>query len=1009
MGNGISGHALIASVMVLLSRPMALAAGAEAGADEERATAPGTGTIRGTILNAESHQPIAGARLRVTDSGLEAETGSDGRYALEEVPVGRHEVTAEAEGFAIRNSTVEVQEDRSSDLDFVLAPPEPERPEEIVVQAPRPTIGDRTTMIIRKTAAGGTVAIDTNTMKKRTESDAAQAAGKLTGVQTVDGKYVYVRGLGDRYSQTLLNGSNLPSPEPDKRVIPLDLFPVNLLDSISIAKTYSPDMPGEFAGGSVLLKTKDIPEEDFMVGSLETKYRYETSLRDFKTYHGGNLDMFGYDDGTRKLPGEVPNAHVSQGANGLTPEDVQDIGRSFPDIWEPDTATAPLDTKLALAGGKRYGQPGASSLGIIGALNWGNKYQTILDETRRIVNKPGKDLVVVNDFTLDSWTHQSDVSGILSLTWEINEGQKVGWRNLYSHSASDEVRTQSGIDSNLSRPTFFNRLRWVDRGLFTTQPFGEHLMGADTLLEWRASYSLSQRDEPDNRQVQYWQVASPTDPFEVKTDSPRRNFFELDENIYNLEADYSIPWHPFGIPDRNPLSKVPEQKIKFGPSFLYRDRSFDSRRFSFGSRVSDPVDDHGRPIDLTGSADDVLKDPNINPNGFVMDEQTQSSDNYDATQAIIAGYGLVDVRFHEDWRIQAGARVENSDQELQTTDRFPLDAQHPAVLPKTKLESTDVMPAMNLIWEFYKSPPINAPVDPRHPEKGTGWGDFQLRLGASQTVSRPEFRELAQFNYTDVEGGYNVIGNPELKRAKITNADASVEWFPTPNDILTLGVFYKYFDQPIETVQTPASSTFFTTWMNADSAQLVGGEVEARKSLGFLDPGSPPPVKKEPAPAGGPESKERAAKPKADISLNDFSVIANFAYIDSETRIPAEGTVNNLKIIQTNNRRPLQGQAKYLFNAGFLFDSERMGMSAGIFTSTFGNRLSAVGVSGVPDEYEQPRWDLNAKFSKTFGRWVLTVTGENLLNDKYEYKTGDIVTRDYRRGFVIGMSLAYNF
>src|SRR5262249_50050414 len=161
-------------------------------------------------------------------------------------------------------------------------------------------------------------------------------------------------------------GSNLPSPEPDKRVIPLDLFPVNLLDSISIAKTYSPDMPGEFAGGSVLLKTKDIPEEDFFVGTGEAKYRYNTTFRDFKTYHGGNLDMFGYDDGTRKLPDDVPNSHVAAGSNGLTDQDVQEIGRSFTDIWDPDTATAPMDTKFTLTGGKRYGVPGVSSLGIIG-------------------------------------------------------------------------------------------------------------------------------------------------------------------------------------------------------------------------------------------------------------------------------------------------------------------------------------------------------------------------------------------------------------------------------------------------------------------------------------------------------------------------------------------------------------------------------------------------------------------------------------------------------------------
>jgi outer membrane receptor protein involved in Fe transport len=925
---------------------------------DEPAGAAAPGSVRGVVRNADAgNAPVEGAAINVVGTGLQAATGADGSYEIKGVPAGPRQLQIIKDGFLPFRQPVTVRPGEAAGADFLLVSDQGAKTMTITELRAAARVP-----LERKQASTLGILQTREDLKTRPKGDVVGAVEELPGVSTVDGKYVYVRGLGDRYSQTLLNNSTIPSPEPDKRVVPLDLFPTSLVETINIVKTYSPSLPGEFAGGSVQIKTIDVPEARFFTLGADLEYRHGTTFRDFNTYHGGNLDFLSFDDGTREIPGDVPRDSVD--SPGLTPEDRQAIGRSFPNIWEPDSSTAPLDHKLSLSFGERLGKEGSGLFGIVGALNWGNKYQRVQDEERRFLavtgnpEDPTQDIAFVfSDFTLDTSTFEAELSGALNLAYEFNPGHTVGVRNLYTRSADDTVRLQSGREGNHpdDRPIQVTLLRWVERSLFTTQPFGEHLLFADTCLEWRFTYALSQRDEPDNRQIQYLYDPVIDDyRFEVFFGSGRRDFFLLDENIYDGALDYSIPFNPFGVPDKrpDPDRKVPEQRIKLGPAGLLRDRDFEGRRFRFrpaGGGI--PIDENGQPVDLTQSPEDLFQPDNINPNGWVLVEDTRRTDAYQATQYILAGYALADFRLHPDWRVEGGARLEWSKQTISSFEEGPAVPER----ERTILETTDVLPALNLIWEFLR--------------------DMQLRVAGSGTVSRPEFRELAPFQYTDVAGGFTAEGNPDLDRAKIWNADLGWEWFPGGGDIVTAGLFYKHFIDPIEVVNVPTSSGLITSWDNADTADLFGIELETRKNLAFLHG-----------------------------DLKDLSLLFNYTWMWSEVRIPADPSNP-----QTNDKRPLQGMPEFVFNAGLLYDAKTLGLTVGIFANMIGDRITAVGTSGLDDEVEKPRWNLDLSVTKQVGKGTIKFTVENILNDNYLWKQSGFTTREFRKGLSVGIGYSYSF
>ncbi|MFN0057007.1 MAG: TonB-dependent receptor domain-containing protein [Planctomycetota bacterium] len=932
------------------------------------------GAVRGTVLSSEG-APIGAAIVSVRGVvGLSVVADPDGSFTLASVPAGRQDIEARANGYFSDRVSVEVLSDQLASVELALTAIGDVPTVNIVGVLKANTEGAKLTD--RRDSAIVSDSIGGELMSKGNVGNAAEAVTKLPAVTVVSGK-VYVRGLGERYSQTLYNNSSLPSPEPDRKAVPLDLFPAGSIESIEIVKAYSPDLPGEFAGGSVQIRSIDIPKEGFLKLNFGMKYNDGVTFNRITRSEGGRADAFTYDDGTRELPSQVPSTRVS---SAIADADLQTIGRGFdPELWNTYETTPFPDSKLGASFGDSYDLGPWGRVGYVGALNWANKYDRNEEDLSVLLIAGGVPLVF-NAYELDTSEFEAELAGLFNVSYELNPAQKIGVRNFATRTSTDTVRFQEGFDGQANTVIRTIRLRHVERLLTNTQIYGEHLLAGDTFLNWRYGISFSERDEPDNKQVRY-DFNDTAQQFEYRnvSGSGTHEFYFLDEDVTDFGVDYALPFNPFavddGAPEDDETQLEPTQKLKFGMQQVERKRDFNSRRFRFSPALN-PTSDSGEPIDLTGDPDYLFQTSHIGPSGFSVDETTLPTDNYSAKQQLDSVYALADFRLSPAWRIQFGTRVERSVQEVTTFELFGT----PPALVEAELDDTDWMPAANLSYEFVEN--------------------MLLRFSVSQTVSRPEFRELAAFQYTDLQGGYSAIGNPNLTRALLQNYDLRWEWFPALEEVISAGVFYKEFTDPIESFINTSGSNLITSWENAKGAELMGVEVELRKSLKFV------------------------AGPLQPLSIN-----LNYAYIDSEVRINESATA-----VQTNSSRPLQGQPEYTFNAGIIYDLDLTrpavvpGLSAadatagaanpppptslsiGVFASTFGERVSAVGSFGVPDEIEQPRWNLDIVVGyKLESGATIKIAAENLIDEKFEFKQGSLTTRDYRQGWAVGLSYSIEF
>ena len=974
-----------------------------------------TGSIRGLVKNSRTLEPVPNAKVQIEGEDQSTPAAADGSYRLDGLPAGPIRLNFEAPGFKPRGLTVTVVAGESSRGDVTLAPPR-EPISVIVVPPPNP---DSTELPIaqHRNAPGTTVTIDKDLADAVGGSVESQA--KTLPSVTVVGNFLYIRGLGERYGQTLLNFAPMASPEPDRKVVPIDLFPTSIVNFF-IETTYSADKPGDFAGGSLQIVSIGVPEESFFEGSLGLKYVDGTTGRDFSSYDGGSFDFLGYDDGTRGLPDEVPRNIAFQGLDDLQ---IQAVGRSFDNVWNEDNITAPPATSFGFTFGHRLplteesedDEKKGPALGLIGTLDWSNSYQTIDDEVFRIIIQGGGQgaslPVERNKWDIDRYQFKSELSAALNLALRFSDGQVVGLRNLFSHVAEDQYRLTQGEDFSANTPARITNLRWVERTLLVNQAYGEHLVVDDWLFQWRGGYSLSQRDEPDNRKLRYLfddQVINDF-VFDPRAGSGSRDYFQLDENIYDGALDISIPFAPFqDPPSLEDLSAVeigkvvPDQKIKLGAAITSRDRDFDGRRFRFTTERGSQIDENGNRIDPTGTGEELFRPENIHPDGVAVLDSTLANDNYTAAQLLNSFYALFDIRITQSVQVEAGARFEHSDQEL--TSFAPLTGEQ----KDSRLRTDDVLPSLNVRWkflqDFYESQEWKKLIeDP----KRRVWENQVLSFSISQTINRPEFRELAPFEFIDVEGdkvrGIDPDLGESLERAKITNFDLRYELRPNANDLIALGGFYKAFEDPIEYVFEFRGEGRVRKPVNADEATLFGFEFEVRKNLGFIadwleldyDPWGKRMTDADDLPV---TSLEREL-------LEGLRFIGNFSLIESDVSL-APGAAS----IETNSSRPLQGAPDFIMNLGLIWNIKPWDLTLSVLSNYVGKRLRTAGTFGVPDEIEQPRWSLDASIVKRIGEHhKLKLSFDNILDEPFVIEQSTFTTREYTRGWSIGLSYSFSY
>ncbi len=895
------------------------------------------GTLSGIVVNLGNGSPLAGAVVRAAKIDAVATTDMDGIFNLK-LPAGQYDLRITMDGFREQQvNGVQVKPSETTFQDVAVAPLGLDLGQ-VTVVAESEKASQIALLAERRTAAALTDAIGSQEISKSTGGDAADVIQRVTGVTVVDGRYVYVRGLGERYSGTMLNGSIVPSTQPDRKVVPLDLFPASLLQNIQTEKSYTPDKPGEFAGGLVKLSTVDFPRAPTVKVSVGQGFGTLTTFEDFMGYRGGSYDFLGFDNGARALPSVIPSERLVRGnrfsPGGFTPEQLRVFGQAFSNVWEPRSEGSAIpNQKFNFTAGNTFGK-----LGVVAAVAHANNFQN-RDEAQTIYRVGSEGISPFNVYDFKTSTASTRSGAAVNLGYQVAENHRVLWRNFYSHDSSDEARVFEGFNADFGNPIRDLRLRFTEESVFSSQVSGEHNLKVfgNSLLEWQVTRSRSTLDEPDLRETLY-EFNPSVGRFVLADESQSgfRQFSGLAERLWEPQ----LAWSAFFTRNRFLGS------VKVGGSYRWRDRDFSARRFRFLPRRT-------RGLDLTLPPERIFTFENIRPDGFEIREETRPTDAYAAREMTRAGFAMGDLTFGR-WRLVGGLRIESDSLDVTSFDPFNRD-----VLRETssKQQNTDLLPGVNVIFRL--SPNMN------------------VRGSASRTLNRPEFRELATFEFTDVVGGRSVVGNPDLRRARINNYDVRWEWFPSAAEILSASFFYKKFENPIERVVQPTAQ-LRTSFVNADSANNFGFELDFRRNLGFLSE-----------------------------SLRRLSVAANYTWVDSTIDIGDRDLV-----VLTTLSRPLAGQSRHALNAVLEYESPGSGMLARLLFNYQGRRITDVGSFGLPDIYEEGYPRLDAVLVQPLGasrKWGLKVSAENLVDREVRYTQGGEPFRTYKNGRVFGVTLSYSF
>jgi len=901
---------------------------------------PGQVRIVGVVRDETNAISLPGVPVEVVETKETVYTDVDGRYLLQ-VPPGKVTLKVTLEGYQEKIITLETTgRTVTADVGLVMA----KFAETVTVTAQAidlQTSSAEAQLIERKQASVITDNIGSQEMKSNGDSDAAAAMSRVTGLSIVDNQYVFVRGLGERYSNTTLAGSVLPTTEPDKKVVPLDLFPTGLIDSVQVNKSYSPDRSAEFAGGLVQIVPMKLPNQPVLDFSYGVDFYSTATGKSIPMSPLGSRDVWGYDNGSRALPSSFPESKiVRQGIYtpdvGFTANQITDFGRALENRWVPQNKDGRPGQNWSATMGNRFG----GKLGVVASVTHSYKEQ-FLEEDRGFFRISGAgELENTSPYHILTGTQKAQLGIVGNVAYQFTPSQRLSFENFYTHSGRDEGRFFQGINLDNAREYKNNRLQFVEEGLFANAIGGEHFFqnASNSRIDWRVNFARATRDEPDLRETLYERVSSAagtpesTTPFTYADESQSgfRMFNELNDDT----TDVSVNWAIFNTAGGRPT------QYKFGVNYVDRARDFRSRRFHFIPITTQKADAGNLLFDNRLPPEQIFVSSNIGT-AMRFNEETRPTDAYDGEQTTTAGYGMVDVAFAARTRLVVGARIENFDQTVTTLDPFGLFQNEVQASNK----NTDVFPAVNFVQGVAAT--------------------SNIRLSYSTTVNRPEFRELAEFEFTDVVGNRAVKGNSDLKRALIQNVDARWEMFPGGRSVLAASAFYKHFDKPIERVVIAAANPI-ATFQNADKARNFGIELEAGHQVG-----------------------------------NHFFFNANYTFVDSKITLAPEQLG-----VQTSSERPLAGQSKNLFNLAA--DYFVAGFSTRLLFNYFGDRIADVGANEAPDIVEQGRGRLDLVFSHRLRGLNVRLNIENLTDSEYLF-TQTLTTEETQRLFKLGRTVSLSF
>lgn len=908
-----------------------------------------SGTVYETIDGKNMPLPFANVIQAGTTNGTS--TDFDGKFTLK-IPKGETEVLISSVGFVSQKVVVNTAE--SKKLEVVMKT-NAELMQEFEVTGRKNMESEAMLLMERKEGDGIKQQIGAEELSKTGSSTVAAGLTKVAGLSVVGSNSVFVRGLGDRYNSAYMNGLPIASPDPDRRVAPLNIFSSSVVRNISVDKAYLPSLYGDFSGGAIDIRTKDYFESPTFKVSLSGGVNTSVMGRDFLTYDGGKLDRWGFEDGSRSIPSGIVNDPKYQSTEGMS------ANQKFNYNLDPAKKSLPLNTGFKLYGGS-YRKVGKEQKGGMGYLLLAshNNSANFQDGKFRLVNRQ-EDVKLDYDISKNNLNTRSAVLG--SFFFEPNKKHEFQYNVLFVNMSMDQVQETDGFHFDYQKRIYTRRYTFRQHNLLVNQIHGKHELPIEGLkLRWDASINTARSQEPDRRQFVYlYDIGAAQDEYvfnAIDRLDNHRFFSDLteDEMATNVALDYDI------IPAEEG-SEIPLLKAELGFQTRTKEREFDYRQFIYDlSRI----DDNFATVDYT-TPSAYLNDETHEQDAFDVSEVANPASAYSVSLSQMSGYTNVSYGGDRAFGAVVGVRVEDATQFILYRDQT-----QPTIQRKNLISNVNVLPSVGLKYSFAE--------------------ETALRLNMSQTISRPGFKEVAPFEWTEVFSGIKIVGNPTLENGTNYNADLRYEVYPNPGELLSATAFYKRLDNPIERSNLATASGRLQSFRNADGANVAGLELEANKKLNFIG---------------------------TDSSLwSKMTVGANFAYIYSKITLGTNNT-GGTSAIETNPERPLQGASPFLANVNVSLSEYLEGRDEQKYTVTlsyniFGRRLFAAGIQGMGDMYELPAGKLNLVGSVDVTKTLkFGLSASNLLNPTFntiqETSTGsgDILTNSFKRGISIGFNLTY--
>ena len=916
-----------------------------------------TGTVTGVVVEEGRGEPLPGANVRIKDTAEGTSTDLNGRYRLDGLAPGAYDLVFSFVGFQRKTVTgVEVTAGSTVKLEVALAEETAELQEVVVsAQAARDTEAG----LLKERAAASAVsnAVSAETIGRAGAGTAAGAMSLVTGASLVEGKYVNVRGLQGRYVDTQLNGSDLPSTDPDGNSVALDVFPSSLIDNVVTTKTFTPERPGNFTGGSIDITTKSFPDERFATLSVSTSFNSEVGIG------GSMLRPVG---GLNSLPSTVDNADLPESEPPYFAGDVERKTQALSAVTEAfRTPVAPRQDEIIgnrsieASFGDQFSVFGGQPLGVIASGSYEKSFSGYEGGTTARFNQAGLESETLNpdaEYRTQRGVEETLASGLLGLSLQPTPQHELGLRLLYTRDREEEARIERGsLPRDLTGGARFQTRvsRTTVRSVASAELKGTHRFGAgseDIRVEWSASGSEATRDEPDYRFFSnQFEVLSNGDTAYAISPSifppPERYFRNLTEQTWVGDASVEVPLGP--------------ATLTTGGRFRTKAREFRERIFRHGA--TNAAQFNGSPDAYVNEQAGIIgEDAQGNPQfGTYVLDFTEPRNNYDGDQTVGAGFLMAETPLLglSALTVTGGVRVEYTDMSIETLGDTPR---------RGTFSGADLLPSANLRWALRD--------------------DMNLRLAYGRTIARPTFREFAPFESFQFVGDYFERGNPDLNRTRVHNFDVRWEWFPRPGELLSASVFYKDFTDPIErTIDPEAAANNEITYVNRNSARVYGLELEARKRLGGLA-----------------------------SWLQHVQLGGNLTLTQSRVSRP-EDVVKAIRAfdVTADDTRPLQGQSPYIVNLNVGYENPDSGTNVNVFFNRFGDRLDTVTRNGA-DLFEQGRSMLDVNASQRLLRGVqATVSVKNVLNKEelvaQSFKGTEYVNDLRPLGRTVSVGVSYSF